>query len=94
MSQEPSPPAGAVARVYEKRWWKWLLALTTLVLTADLQRRFSSAWNGWTLLESGAALAALVASCQGWRGKFVPGFLAIGAAVCIVKAGRAFLGQL
>jgi hypothetical protein len=85
-NQPEKHDGAAPARVYEKRWWMWGLAVATLVLTADLRSRLGRPWDAWVLLEAVAAAVALAVTCGKWRGKVVSGFLAIGAAMCVLKA--------
>jgi len=80
------------ARRFEKRWWMWGLAIATLVVTSDLRSRLGRSWDEWVLIESIASVVAIGVTCSRWRGKIVSGFLAIGGAMCVLKAIQVVLG--
>ncbi|MBF4576906.1 hypothetical protein [Frondihabitans sp. VKM Ac-2883] len=89
MSETESAPA----RVFEKRWWLWCIAIATLIAIYDFRSRLSEKWSLVSQAEAIAALVGLIVVSVLWRGKIVQGFLLISAGLCVFTAIRTTFGH-
>lgn len=77
----------------ETRWWMWIIAFVTVILNADIRLRLERGVSFILLAEAVLALVGLVIASSRWRGRIMPGFLLIGAAVCVLKVVQVAAGS-